>query len=70
MYMKGGYNKFLTLFWLPEVELMANLHSKISDFDFLVFLLIFLYEITLSAIDMDNIGCLEPFYHPRATFKF
>ena len=28
---------------------------------FRVFLLIFLHEITLKAIDIDNIGCLEPF---------
>ena len=28
---------------------------------FFVFLLIFLYEITMSAIDIGNIGCLEPF---------
>ena len=28
---------------------------------FLVLLLIFVYEITLSAIDVDNTGCLEPF---------
>ena len=28
---------------------------------FWVFLLSFLYEITLLAIDIDNIGCLEPF---------
>ena len=64
MYMKGGYSKFLTLFWPPEVGLMANLHSKISDFDFLVFILIFLHEITLLAIDIDNIGCLELFLPP------
>ena len=35
--------------------------SKISDFVFLAFLLIFLYVITLSAIHIDNIACLEPF---------
>ena len=34
--------------------------SKISDF-FKVFLMISLYEITLSDVDIDNIGCLEPF---------
>ena len=27
---------------------------------FWLFLLIFVYEITLLAIDIDNIGCLEP----------
>ena len=43
-----------------------NLHSEISDFDFLSVSFDFLYEITLSAINIDNIGCLEPFlplYH-------
>ena len=33
----------------------------VYDFVSLAFLLIFLYEITLLAIDVDNIGCLEPF---------
>ena len=37
---------------------------------FLVFLLICLYEITLYAIYIDNIGCLEPFYYSRTTSKF
>ena len=40
-----------------------NLHSLINAFDFLgvSFVSIFLHEITLSAIDIDNIGFLEPF---------
>ena len=36
---------------------------------FLVFLLIFVYEITLSAIDVDNFGCLEPFLPLYDHFK-
>ena len=30
-----------------------------------MFLSTFLHEITLKAIDIDNIGCLEPFLGPR-----
>ena len=40
---------------------MPNLTSKIDDFDFVCVLFCFLHEITLSVIDIDNIGCLEPF---------
>ena len=35
-----------------------------------VFPLIFLHEITLSAIYIHNIGCSEPFLPPRTTLKF
>ena len=38
-----------------------NLYSEISNFDILGVSFNFLYEITLSAIDIDNVGCLEPF---------
>ena len=38
-----------------------NLHTKISDFDFLGVSFDFLHEITLSATDIDDIGFLEPF---------
>ena len=37
-----------------------NLYSGISDFDFLSVSFDLLYEITMSAIDIDNIECLEP----------
>ena len=37
-----------------------NLYSGTSDFDFLRVSFDLLYEITMSAIDIDNIGCLEP----------
>ena len=38
--------------------------ARISDFDFLSVSFDFLYEITLSAIDIDNIGSLEPLIPP------
>ena len=37
------------------------MYNKISDFVFLSVSLIYLYETILSAIDIDNFGCLEPF---------
>ena len=46
-----------------------NLYSKSSDFGFLSLSFdFFLHEITLSAIDIDNIGCLEPFLPPWEHF--
>ena len=45
-------------FWGRE----PRLYSKISDFDLLSVLVdFFLHEITLQAIDKENIGCLETF---------
>ena len=35
-----------------------------------MFLLICLYKITLSAIDIDNVACLEPFYHSKTIRRF
>ena len=47
---------FLAIFrhyWAWE----PNLHSKISDFDFFSVSFDFLHEITLEAIDIDNVAC-------------
>ena len=37
------------------------LYSKIGDFQIGVFWVISMHYITLFVIDIDNIGCLEPF---------
>ena len=64
---KIGCRAILTLFWSPEVEVILffgdfwsfqNLYSKISDFDLLIVSFAWNH---MEAIDIDNIGFLEPF---------
>ena len=65
LYKKLSKSRFSDpFFWqfLVISELGSRIYIvKLAILIFLVFLSIFLHEITLQAIDIDNIGCLELF---------